>query len=100
MSFGKRLREARLGQGMSQGELARACNFDASAISHFENGGRLPSLGNLIKVANGVRVSTDFLLGLTETMNGRTGTVFDDILKLPDHHRKTFFDLARMITVR
>lgn len=42
-TFADRLRWARQRQGLSQGDLARACKMSQSAISSYENGTRLSS---------------------------------------------------------
>ncbi|WP_103035506.1 helix-turn-helix domain-containing protein [Castellaniella caeni] len=41
-TFGDRLRTTRIRRGLSQAQLARACDLSQSAISAYENGSRLP----------------------------------------------------------
>jgi transcriptional regulator with XRE-family HTH domain len=48
---------------MSQYQLARIAGLSESWISHFETGKRKPSVGNLIKLADALGVSADYLLG-------------------------------------
>ena len=64
--FPDRLRAARDRQGWSQAELAEKSGFQASAISRFETGAAKPSFENLRRLAGALRVSTDYLLGLSD----------------------------------
>jgi transcriptional regulator with XRE-family HTH domain len=66
--FPDRLQSARDKRDISQQELARRAGLPASSISHFEGGGRKPSVDNLRRLANALDVSADFLLGRTEGM--------------------------------
>ena len=68
--FPERLRSAREHRELSQGELAERARLQASAVSHFETGGRKPSFDNLKKLADALNVSTDYLLGRTSDMEG------------------------------
>lgn len=60
--FSERLREARELRQLSQGQLADRSGFQASAISHFETGTRMPSFANLRRLADTLNVTTDYLL--------------------------------------
>lgn len=44
--FGETLREIRLQEGLTQADLAEACELSPMHISHFECGRRLPNLEN------------------------------------------------------
>ncbi|MCY4384082.1 MAG: helix-turn-helix transcriptional regulator [Nitrospinae bacterium] len=68
--FKKRLRAAREFRELSQGELAKRADLQASAISHFETGTRKPSFDNLKRIADALRVTTDYLLGRTNEIDG------------------------------
>jgi len=61
--FAERLKSARDLRELSQGKLASRAKLPASSISHFEAGSRKPSFENLGRLANALKVSTDFLLG-------------------------------------
>lgn len=50
-------------RGWSQRDLANAVGLLPSAISHLETGNRGPSNHTLIRVANALDVTTDYLLG-------------------------------------
>jgi len=66
--FKERLRAAREFRELSQGELAKRAGLQASAVSHFETGTRKPSFDNLKRLADALRVTTDYLLGRTDDM--------------------------------
>jgi len=68
--FMERLRTAREFRQISQGELAKRASMQASAVSHFETGTRKPSFDNLKRLADALRVTTDYLLGRTKDMEG------------------------------
>jgi transcriptional regulator with XRE-family HTH domain len=61
--FRKRLLQAREMRQLTQAELAAKAGLPPAAISHFETGGRKPSFENLVKLAEALSVTTDFLLG-------------------------------------
>lgn len=67
--FLKRLKTARDLRDLSQSELAARSGLQASAISHFETGGRKPSFDNLKRLADALDVTTDFLLGRVDDPN-------------------------------
>ena len=71
--FPIRLRRAREYRGLSQGELAKRADLQASAISHFETGTRKPSFDNLRLLADKLDVTTDYLLGRVETFKELAG---------------------------
>ena len=61
--FSFRLRSAREKRDLSQGELAKRAGLQPSAVSHFETGSRKPSFDNLRRLADALKISTDYLLG-------------------------------------
>ena len=62
----RRLVDARENLRWTQADLAKATGLQPAAVSHFETGSRLPSVPNLVRLAKALRVSTDWLLGLTD----------------------------------
>jgi transcriptional regulator with XRE-family HTH domain len=49
--------------GLTQSELARKAQLEATSISHMEAGRREPNLENLTKIVEALGVSADVLLG-------------------------------------
>jgi transcriptional regulator with XRE-family HTH domain len=73
-NFAKRLRAARQLRSLSQSELATKANLQPSAISHFEIGGRSPSFDNLKRVADALDVTTDYLVGRSDSPSVSSAT--------------------------
>lgn len=55
--FGKRLREVRTAQGLSQMELAELLSVTATYIGRLERGERSPSLSTIARLAKALGVS-------------------------------------------
>jgi transcriptional regulator with XRE-family HTH domain len=55
--FGKRLQELRREKGLTQPALADAAGVGLSTVRDFEQGRREPTLGTLVKLAQGLGVS-------------------------------------------
>lgn len=65
--IGKRIREAREKEGLSQKSLAEAVGFEsATAISLIESGERRVSIEDLDKIGKLLKVTSTFLLGTEE----------------------------------
>lgn len=61
-SFSHRLRQLRKQRDWSQGQLAKKAGIDTQKISKYERGLSSPPLNTLIKLANVLEVSLDYLL--------------------------------------
>lgn len=61
--FGKRLREVRKNKGLKQQEIAEQIGIKQNSYSDWENGKTEPSFENLIKLADVLEVSLDWLFG-------------------------------------
>tara|TARA_R100000501_G_C2592350_1_gene91951 strand:+ start:386 stop:721 length:336 start_codon:yes stop_codon:yes gene_type:complete len=85
--FPKRLLIAREKRGFSQAELAAKSDLQPAAIGHFENGRRSPSFQNVRKLAEALKVSADYLLGRSNSMEGAT-TAFRGEEHLTDKDRE------------
>jgi transcriptional regulator with XRE-family HTH domain len=72
--FAARLRAARELRSLSQSELAVRANLQPSAISHFEIGARSPSFDNLKRVADALDVTTDYLVGRSDSPSVSSAT--------------------------
>lgn len=111
MKFHKRLKTLRNDKGFTQKQLADVLNTTVSAISHYENGTREPSLDMLIQIAKLLSVSVDYLIGSTdanilpEAMNKpyckrvSTGAFLQRALQLDANHRNELEYLLRCIAL-
>lgn len=61
--IGKRVKELRVEKKMSQQELGNVIGVTKVSICGYENGSRLPNLEKLIKLAEILETTTDYLLG-------------------------------------
>jgi len=66
--FPKRLKEARRRRGLTQTTLGRRTHIPISSIEKFETGARLPSADSLRVIAAALNVSSDYLLGVIDTL--------------------------------
>ena len=62
LSFGKRVREMRLSQGLSQEGFAALADLDRSYLGGVERGDRNVSLSNISKIALALKVSLEDLM--------------------------------------
>ncbi|WP_182649170.1 ImmA/IrrE family metallo-endopeptidase [Myroides sp. WP-1] len=68
MNIGKKIRELRISQGLSQEDLAIRSNFSKSYIQKFEEGEREIKSSQLVQLSNGLNISiSELLLGTTYT---------------------------------
>lgn len=69
ISLGKRIREERLKLNLTQEQLAEYADISASYMGQIERGERKVTLDTLIKITNKLRVSIDYLLKDSTTIN-------------------------------
>lgn len=61
--FAHRLQVAREMKGLTQAALAKVIGMDRSNVCHYEKGRKRPKSTTLLRFANALNVSTDYLLG-------------------------------------
>lgn len=66
--FISRLTERMRELGISSKQLAVSANLSEAALSRYLNRLRKPTVDNIISLASALEVSTDWLLGLSETL--------------------------------
>lgn len=101
--FRDRLRTAREFRGFSQGDLAKRAGLQASAVSHFETGTRKPSFNNLKRLADTLRVTTDYLLGRSNKMDASAETadrLHRHYAGLSAEHQEMADDFIQMLAKR
>jgi transcriptional regulator with XRE-family HTH domain len=76
--FSRRLKAARRLRNLTQSQLAQKARLQQVVISFFETGRRSPSFGNLKRLADGLNVTTDYLMGRSDSAErfGRTACQF------------------------
>lgn len=69
VNMGEKLKSLRVEKKLTQKQIADRIGLAISAVSSYESGTRYPSFDVLIKLAGIYHVSTDYLLGITNTRN-------------------------------
>lgn len=67
VDFGERLKELRKRSSLSQEQLAQRLGVTKGMVSSYETSMRMPSYAVLLKIARLFHVTTDYLLGMTES---------------------------------
>lgn len=88
----KRLRDLRIGRGLSQKQVAALIGVDSSTISTYESATRLPSYPALIRLAKVYGVSVDYLLGIEESYTA--SSLFNSLSR---ETREVAIEIARVI---
>lgn len=76
--FGMRLKRLRVQRGISQVQLANRLEVNTSTISAYENNISSPSARTLIRLSQIFGVSTDYLLGLDESLYINVSGITED----------------------
>ena len=101
--FPNRLATARRNRDLSQDKLATKTGLQPAAISHFETGTRKPSFDNLKKLADALKVTSDYLLGRTKDMEGfaEADAAFrDGYEQLTSEQREVALDMIEALVKR
>lgn len=72
--LGNRIRLARVGNHITQNQLAEICGSSAAVISNWESDRNEPSCDMLVKLASGLEVSFDYLLDYQDPHKEKTLT--------------------------
>ena len=92
-TFASRLRQLRLDKNLRQEQVAKLIGVNKSAISTYENNTRQPSFDILVRLATLYRVSTDYLLGMTNIR-------YLDLSGLSDEEVSAVSELVAIMTKR
>ena len=100
--FQERLFQARDLRRLSQTQLATKAGLPTSSVSHFESGSRKPSFDNLKRLAGALSVTTDYLLGRSDTpdASGTAGRLHRDQHKLSADDLKLTEEFVEMLLRR
>lgn len=81
-TFSERLKEERKAKKLSQDEMAIQIDISRPSYTLYENGKNTPTFENLIKIANILKISLDYLCGLSNIKENRTNNYYDDMWDL------------------
>jgi transcriptional regulator with XRE-family HTH domain len=97
-----RLRAARKRKKMTQQDLARLANTTKASISNYENEYSVPNYEILDRISTALGVSSDWLMGRSEYMEGAPRTkneIMEDIVleieEMPDELKKEILNFIR-----
>ena len=65
--FGQNLQQVRTQKGLTQAQLAEKVSVTNATISNWESAYRSPDINDLVKLADALRVSLDYLAGRSES---------------------------------
>lgn len=77
MNFGERLRGIREDLDIKQKDLAERCNISTQVLSNYENGRREPDLKTVVRLAEELDVSLEYLI----TGHNRTRDAIIELIK-------------------
>lgn len=99
MRTGEKIRHLRIINNLTSKELSKALNISESSVSLIENGKRKPSLDIIVKIADYFKVSTDFLLGVSDSSHmdayhseADIFYILENIIALLNNHNYILFD--------
>ncbi len=111
MLIGKRIKDLRIANGISQQELGDKVGVTKVSICGYENGSRMPSLETFVMLADTFNTTTDYLLGrevsvTSEESNQYVGAISDQDIEFiqelkhyPMVYNKIIKDIKRSVNV-
>ena len=97
-NFAERLQQLRLSKNLSQAEVAERADLQVAVVSFFETGRRKPSFDTLLKLADALSVSTDYLLGRrVARVSSATGKLLRDFEKLSIKDQAVIVDMTKVL---
>lgn len=101
--FPETLRAVRESRGLTQAELAQRSGFQPSAVSHFEQGRRTPTIQNIERLADTLDVAVDCLLGRGGRSAASTATarqLHGDFVRLSQEEQTVVLQLIGLLARR
>lgn len=74
-----RIKELRTEMHKSLRDVANNLNISYSSLSKYERGDQQPSYETLIRIANYFNVTTDYLIGITNSKSSENRTICDQL---------------------
>lgn len=99
LQLGKRIRELRLEQGLTQEELAGAAELSVSYLSHIERGVKKASLATVIQLAAVLQTSVDSLLeaACASDTEELAPDVYSLLQDCSEFERQVIFEISRAL---
>ena len=93
IAFGSRVRTTRERLGITQEDLAVRVGISTSHMSIVERGVKVPRMDTVVKLANELDVSADFLLQ-DSIVQSRNNQLLSSIMELPERKRNRLLNKA------
>lgn len=98
--FGKRLKKLREEKKLTQEQLGKLVNLSQQTIGHYEVNRAKPDLETMRRLAEIFNVSTDYLLGRTDSRNASGPSPVNRGLKIDDELNQIMRDLGPDVTLQ
>ena len=99
--IGQRIRKKRLELAINQKELADRVGISPSAINQYEKADKIPSTETLVKLAQELGITTDYLLGATSEeelfLDASVANAFRDFKGLSSKDRQNIISNIRFL---
>ncbi len=97
--IGKRIRELRMQQIVTQEQLAEMIDMSVSYVSYIENAKKKPSLETLIRISNALGITLDEILSGNQLHNPTDYQTDMDLLmnELSQNEKRLVFELIRSV---
>lgn len=96
--IGQKIKIKRQESGMTQEELAEACNISYSYVGHIERGSRNLSLSTAIKISQVLSMSLDYLLlDAIPTENALINSIFSEVGNHDKKQVEKFFNIIKIL---
>lgn len=100
-NFGKRLKELRKREGLTQQELGDKINVSARVILYYENETKYPPSHILIDLAKALNVTVEDLLGVKNMpknpVDGKVWKKFKIVEKMTPSQQRQVFDFIKLV---
>ncbi len=97
-ALGKRIRKARKSLGLTQEQLAEACELSTAHIGHIERGTRALSVESLISISKVLNVSTDYLLlDVLNSSDNKLSGIFNALGNVEKNQFEKFYSITKIL---
>lgn len=107
MNIGKKIRQLRAEKGFSQSFLEKKSGVNSKLLSKYENGRIMPTADTLRKIAEGLEISTDYLIfdnvpkdGLSQLKDLELFEKFKEVERLDPENRDLIKSLIDAVIIK
>lgn len=97
INFGKKIREERLKQGLTQEVLGEKIDSTGSYIGQIERGERNASMEKVLLIAEELKISLDYLVGNTNNLRYIDEKLEEEIKGATNEQKEMLVDIMKII---